>query len=160
MRWAQAKYQHCLLEDAIGEAARKYLGGRKLSGKTVRDFGLGFAPLAGDWLVKLRRRRAASPTEVLVEVGLIAARARQAAGFYDRFRDRVMFPIRDVRGQTVGFGGRIMPESPYAARGPEILQLRGNAALLQERPALRPRPGPAAGARRPATSRSWRATRT
>ena len=56
MRWAQAKYQHCLLERVEGEAARKYLGGRKLSGKTVRDFGLGFAPLAGDWLVQARRR--------------------------------------------------------------------------------------------------------
>jgi DNA primase len=117
MRWGQAKYQHCLLEEPTGEAARKYLGGRKLSGKTVRDFGLGFAPLAGDWLVRLAAAERID-TDALVEVGLIASRQEQG-GHYDRFRDRVMFPIRDVRGQTIAFGGRIMPESPYAARAPK-----------------------------------------
>ena len=55
---------------------------------------------------------------MLVEVGLIAPRQEQR-GHYDRFRDRVMFPIRDVRGQTIAFGGRIMPESPYASRAPK-----------------------------------------
>ncbi len=55
---------------------------------------------------------------MLVEVGLIAPRDENR-GFYDRFRDRVMFPIRDVRGQTVGFGGRVLPSSPLAARGPK-----------------------------------------
>jgi DNA primase len=117
MRWAQGKYQHCLLEHAMGEAARKYLGSRKLSGKTVRDFGLGFAPLDGDWLVKVAFEERVED-EALVEVGLTAAR-QEGRGFYDRFRDRVMFPIRDVRGQTIAFGGRIMPESPYAARAPK-----------------------------------------
>ncbi len=117
MRWAQAKYQHALLDDPAGEAARKYLGGRKLSGKTVRDFGLGFAPLAGDWLVRLAAADRV-PSELLVEVGLTAPR-QENRGFYDRFRDRVIFPIRDVRGQAIAFGGRIMPESPYAARAPK-----------------------------------------
>ncbi len=117
MRWAQSHYQHTLLDDPIGEAARKYIGGRKLSGKTVRDFGLGFAPLAGDWLVRLAAAERV-PTDLLVEVGLIAAR-QESGGFYDRFRDRVMFPIHDVRGQSIAFGGRIMPESPYASRAPK-----------------------------------------
>ncbi len=117
MRWAHKKYQHALLDDPLGETARKYLGGRKLSGKTVRDFGLGFASLAGDWLVRLAAAERI-PSEVLVEVGLIGSR-QENKGYYDRFRDRVMFPIRDVRGQTIAFGGRIMPESPYAARAPK-----------------------------------------
>ena len=117
MRWAQGKYAYQLLEGDTGEAARKYLGERKLSGKTVRDFGLGFAPLAGDWLARLAAAERI-PDETLVEVGLTAFRDGQR-GQYDRFRDRVMFPIKDVRGQVVGFGGRIMPNSPYATRAPK-----------------------------------------
>jgi DNA primase len=117
MRWAEEKYKKCLLDDQLAEAARTYLGGRKLAGKTVRDFGLGFAPLDGDWLVKLAESERV-PFDVLVEVGLIAPR-QENRGYYDRFRDRVMFPIRDVQGRPVGFGGRIMPESPYASRAPK-----------------------------------------
>jgi DNA primase len=55
---------------------------------------------------------------LLKDVGLVAER-KEGSGFYDRFRDRVMFPIRDARGQTVGFGGRILPDSPFAERGPK-----------------------------------------
>ena len=117
MKWAQAKYAYQLLEDETGEAARKYLGERKLAGKTIRDFGLGFAPIAGDWLARLAAAEQ-KPAELLVEVGLIAQRDG-GRGHYDRFRDRVMFPIKDVRGQVVGFGGRIMPNNPLAARGPK-----------------------------------------
>jgi DNA primase len=117
MNWAQEKYQTCLLDDPVAEPARRYIGTRKLSGKTVRDFGLGFAPLAGDWLVQhASRDRMAS--DVLIEVGLTAPR-NEGRGCYDRFRDRVMFPIRDVQSRPVGFGGRIMPESPYASRAPK-----------------------------------------
>lgn len=117
MRWAQGKYAYQLLEDETGGDARKYLGERKLAGKTIRDFGLGFAPIGGDWLARLATAEKI-PAEVLVEVGLTATRDGQR-GYYDRFRDRVMFPIKDVRGQVVGFGGRIMPNNPLAARGPK-----------------------------------------
>ncbi len=117
MKWAEAKYQTCLMEGDSAEAAREYLGERRLGGATVRQFGLGFAPPAGDWLVR-QAERDDVPEDVLLEVGLIAKRDENR-GFYDRFRDRVMFPIRDARGQTVGFGGRILPSSPYAARGPK-----------------------------------------
>ena len=117
MRWAQAHYQRALLDDPIGEAARKYLGGRKLAGKTVRDFGLGFAPIGGDWLMRFVREERI-PAETLVEVGLLFARYENR-GHLDRFQDRVMFPIHDVRGQTIGFGGRIMPESILLPRAPK-----------------------------------------
>ena len=117
MRWAQAKYAYQYLEADAGADARKYMGGRKLTGKTVREFGIGFAPIAGDWLARLAAAEGI-PDEVLVEVGLTAAREGNR-GHYDRFRDRVMFPIKDVRGQVVGFGGRIMPTNPLAARGPK-----------------------------------------
>ncbi len=117
MKWAEAKYQTCLMEGDSAEDARAYLGERRLSGANVRAFGLGFAPPAGDWLVRMAERDDV-PEDVLLEVGLIAKRDENR-GHYDRFRDRVMFPIRDARGQTVGFGGRILPSSPYAARGPK-----------------------------------------
>jgi DNA primase len=109
MKWAEEQYAACLRDDPLAVSARTYLGGRRLAGKTVQQFGLGYAPIAGDWLVR-HGHQEQIPAELMVEVGLIAARDENR-GFYDRFRDRVTFPIRDVRGQTVGFGGRILPDS-------------------------------------------------
>lgn len=117
VKWAEDQYRACLMDEATAEPARRYLGARKLAGAIVRQFGLGYAPPAGDWLVRRADADRIDPG-VLVEVGVIAARDENR-GFYDRFRDRVMFPIRDARGHTVGFGGRILPESPLAARGPK-----------------------------------------
>jgi DNA primase len=117
MRWAGQQFQQCLLDSPLAETARKYLGERQLTGETVRRFGLGFAPATGDWLVQ-KATAATMPIDLLETVGLIAARDA-GRGHYDRFRDRVMFPIRDARGQTVGFGGRILPASPLAARAPK-----------------------------------------
>ena len=117
MRWAQEKYAHLLLESPIGAAAVAYIASRKLAGRAVRDFGLGYAPLDGNWLVNQAIDEQV-PLDALAEVGLIAARDENR-GYYDRFRDRVMFPIRDVQKRTIAFGGRIMPESPYANRAPK-----------------------------------------
>lgn len=114
MRWAQAQFQECLLETPQAEVARKYLGERSLSGEMVRRFGLGYAPDSWDWLVG-RAVNAAMPADLLETVGLIGKRD-EGRGYYDRFRDRIMFPIRDQRGQTVGFGGRILPSSPQLQR--------------------------------------------
>jgi DNA primase len=117
VRWAAEQFQRCLLEEPVAEAARHYLGARRLAGDTVRRFGLGFAPADGAWLVQ-RASRARISSELLEKVGLIAPR-QEGTGYYDRFRDRVIFPIRDARGQTVGFGGRILPTSAYADRAPK-----------------------------------------
>ena len=117
MRWSEEAYRECLFDSPFAEQARIYLGERKLDGTTVRNFGLGFAPVSGEWLVE-RARQDGKDWETLLEVGLLSER-KEVGGFYDRFRDRVMFPIRDVRGQTVGFGGRILPGSPYATRSPK-----------------------------------------
>ncbi|HYT95162.1 MAG TPA: DNA primase [Gemmataceae bacterium] len=118
MRWAAEQFQLCLLDDESPEAqaARLYLGERRLTGETVRRFGVGYAPPTGQWLVE-RATAASLSLDLLEKVGLIAR--RDSGGCYDRFRDRVMFPIRDIRGQTVGFGGRIMPASPLVARVPK-----------------------------------------
>jgi DNA primase len=117
MRWAADQFHRCLLDAPAAEAARKYLGERQLSVDTVRRFQLGFAPGDGSWLVGLAREAQLS-TDILEQVGLIAHRS-EGPGHYDRFRDRVMFPIRDARGQVVGFGGRILPSSPLASRAPK-----------------------------------------
>jgi DNA primase len=117
MRWAGEQFQACLLESPLAEAARVYLGERKLTGETVHRFGLGYAPGIGNWLVK-QAALARMSAELLEMVGLIAKRAEDQST-YDRFRDRVMFPIRDVQGRTVGFGGRILPSSPFVDRAPK-----------------------------------------
>lgn len=117
VRWAQDQYHQCLLDSPLAEMARRYLGERKLTGETVRRFGVGFAPPAGDWLA-MRAAAAGLSDEVLEQVGLVARR-KEGTGYYDRFRDRVMFPIRDSRSHAVGFGGRILPSSPLSERAPK-----------------------------------------
>ncbi|OWK43467.1 DNA primase [Fimbriiglobus ruber] len=117
MKWAEQEYTGCLLDDPTAEEAREYLGQRRLSGATVRKFGLGYAPLSGEWLTR-RADEQQVPFDLLTDIGLLIARD-EGGKFFDRFRDRVMFPIRDVRGQAVGFGGRVLPGSPLAARGPK-----------------------------------------
>ena len=114
MRWAQTQFQECLLDAPQADAARLYLGERRLAGETVRRFGLGFAPALGEWLVG-KAANAGMPADLLETLGLIGKR-NEGRGYYDRFRDRVMFPIRDIRGQTVGFGGRILPTSSQLQR--------------------------------------------
>ncbi|HZT80790.1 MAG TPA: DNA primase [Gemmataceae bacterium] len=117
VRWAAEQFHQCLLDAPQAEAARQYLGERRLTGDTVRRWQLGFAPPSGNWLVQ-RAGQARVAFDLLEKVGLIARR-QEGEGHYDRFRDRVMFPIRDARGQAVGFGGRILPTSPLSARGPK-----------------------------------------
>lgn len=117
VRWGAEQFQQLLLEDPAAEAARSYLAERRLEGQTVQRFGLGYAPITGDWLVQ-KAARAGISTEWLEKVGLIARR-QEGNGYYDRFRDRLMFPIRNASGQIVGFGGRILPSSPLAARAPK-----------------------------------------
>ncbi len=117
IRWAAQLFHKCLLDSPLADEARRYVAARGLTGETVRRYGLGFAPRSGEWLVQ-QAQNAGMSLEVLEKVGLIAARSEQP-GYYDRFRDRVQFPIRDARGQTVGFGGRILPTSPLSSRGPK-----------------------------------------
>jgi DNA primase len=119
VRWAAQQFHDCLLNDLSPQAedARKYLGERGLTGETIRKYGLGYAPPSGSWLIQKAEAGGVS-LELLETVGLIAKRD-QGPGYYDRFRDRIQFPIRGVQGQPIGFGGRIMPSSPLAARSPK-----------------------------------------
>jgi DNA primase len=115
VKWAEREYQLCLRESPQAESARKYLEDeRGLNGETLARFGIGFAPDSWDWLT-MRAAQAGHSAELLEKVGLLARR-QEGNGYYDRFRDRVIFPIRDARGQTVGFGGRILPSSSLSAK--------------------------------------------
>ena len=115
--WAAEQFQRCLLDAPEAEAARRYVGERGITPETSRCFGLGYAPVEGDWLAQ-RAARAGLSIAILEKVGLLGKR-QYGEGYYDRFRDRVMFPIRDARGHAVGFGGRILPASPLSARSPK-----------------------------------------
>lgn len=118
LRWSCEQFHDCLLNELSpsAEAARRYLGERRFTGETIRRYGLGFAP-GGSWLTG-KARQASKSVEILEKLGLIA-HSSDGGGLYDRFRDRVIFPIRDARGQTVGFGGRILPTSPFSDRAPK-----------------------------------------
>lgn len=117
LRWAARQYHDCLLASPLADEARRYLEGRGLEDETIRTWGLGYAPRSGEWLVR-QAEAGQVDLEVLEAVGLIAPRS-EGSGYYDRFRDRVQFPIRDVQGRPLGFGGRILPNSPFAARAPK-----------------------------------------
>jgi DNA primase len=99
--------------------AREYLVARGLHPESLTRFGIGYAPSRWDALLE---RFATSPEErqTLARAGLIIERSEGGPGHYDRFRDRVMFPIRDVRGRTIGFGGRVLDKGePKYLNSPE-----------------------------------------
>jgi DNA primase len=98
-------YAEYLWESKEAGKARDYLGQRGLSEETLRGFGVGYAPSAWD-AVLLRGQRAGFKVPELRAVGLV--QKGRGGGEYDRFRSRIMFPIRDRRGRTLGFGGRAM----------------------------------------------------
>lgn len=100
-------YHEVLLRSGTGEEARAYLGKRGLKGATIDLFNLGFAPNSWDSLLNFLVSKRYTPEEAFA-AGLLVKRER-GDGYYDRFRGRIMFPIRDVHGNTVGFTARIMP---------------------------------------------------
>ncbi len=95
------------LNSIKGEDARGYLSGRGISENTTRSFHIGFAPDTWDSLTTFLQRRGI-PQAAAEKAGLIAP--RKGSGFYDRFRGRVIFPIIDLSGEVIGFGGRIIGE--------------------------------------------------
>ncbi len=102
--------------------AREYLQSRGLTGDTTARFGIGYAP--DSWNAVLRKFGETQPgRERLVAAGLIIERDGPKRGddnYYDRFRDRVMFPIRDARGRVIGFGGRVLDKGePKYLNSPE-----------------------------------------
>jgi DNA primase len=103
---------------AADERARAYAARRGLDAATLAKFAIGYAPDA--WSEVLKRFGASDASrQKLLETGLIIARD-SGDGHYDRFRDRLMFPIRDARGRTIAFGGRVLDKGePKYLNSPE-----------------------------------------
>src|SRR5438309_4460608 len=102
-------FRQALRGTAAGKAVSAYIGGRGIQPETVERFGLGYAPDQFDGLLSYLRKKGFSEEEA-VAAGLVGAGER---GPYDRFRDRLMVPIKDGRGRIVAFGGRAMrPDQP------------------------------------------------
>ncbi|MBU2628941.1 MAG: DNA primase, partial [Proteobacteria bacterium] len=101
-----------------GETARKYLINRGISDDTIEQFKLGFSSDNWDVIVKVLKELKIS-RKVAVQSGLVLER-KQKSGYYDRFRNRIMFPIFDINMQVAGFGGRVMDDSmPKYMNSPE-----------------------------------------
>jgi DNA primase len=116
-----AEFFHRLLLTAPqGEKARAYLKTRGIDAHSIARFQLGYAPAGWDGLLRHGAERGVQP-QMLAEVGLVKARD-DGHGFYDRFRDRLMFPICNVMGRVVALGGRVLeqlPEAPKYLNSPE-----------------------------------------
>ncbi len=113
-----AYYRDQLLRGRTGEPARQYFEKRGFSRDIINRFGLGYAPDGWDNLVRLFRKEQI-PLALGEKAGLIIPRASKS-GYYDRFRNRIMFPIVDVTRQVVAFGGRVLDEAkPKYLNSPE-----------------------------------------
>jgi DNA primase len=101
-----------------GEISRQYLKDRGINDNTIEKFKLGFSPDKWDTIVTVLKKRKISKNTA-VQSGLILER-KQNNGYYDRFRNRIMFPIFDVNMQVAGFGGRVMDDAmPKYMNSPE-----------------------------------------
>lgn len=98
-------FRHQLIQTQAGRVARDYLEKRSLTEQTAEVFGLGYAPNAWDTILDYFQSKGYS-AEDLLAVGLVSE--RDEGGYYDRFRHRLMIPIRDRRGRMAGFGARIL----------------------------------------------------
>ena len=124
-------YRQALKSHPARKVAVEYLKGRGLTGEIARDFGLGFAPPGWDNLFK-HLSNDTLQQKAMIDAGLLVENA-ETGKRYDRFRDRVMFPIRDSRGRIIAFGGRVLgddkpkylnsPETPVFHKGQELYGL-------------------------------------
>jgi DNA primase len=101
-------YHHLLLNAKAGERARNYLAERKVSPLVIKEFRLGFSPDAWETVRNYLLGRGRTERE-LAEVGLIVE--KEEGGNYDRFRNRLIFPICDIQGRVAGFGARVLDDS-------------------------------------------------
>ncbi len=107
-RWVEQQYHQCLLSMDVAEPARRYLAARGITRMSIERYRLGYSPPVWQWLID--RAAAVGMSATVLEAIGVLARSERTGSYYDRFRDRVIFPIRDTQQRTIGFGGRILPE--------------------------------------------------
>ena len=117
-----ARFFHSQLYSSLGTEALAYAQKRGMPQKILTAFGIGYAPDSWDSLVRAMKQKGYTEQE-LKDAGLVTV-SQKNGNIFDRFRDRLMFPIIDVRGNIIGFGGRILNNDPNAAKylnSPETL---------------------------------------
>lgn len=119
---AAAQYFHnLLLNFPAGERAREYFASRGLSPQTITDFQLGFSLNSWEALKQYLVERGYTESELLT-TGLVIEAEAEGGKTHDRFRNRLMFPIHDIRGRIVGFGARVLDDSlPKYLNSPQTL---------------------------------------
>lgn len=116
------KFFHSCLNDKKYSYAFRYLENRKITAKTITTFGIGYAPDSWNMLLEHLKGLGYSEKEIL-ECGLVVKRDNDNS-YFDKFRNRIMFPIIDLRGNVIGFGGRIIDDKSDSAKylnSPETL---------------------------------------
>ena len=108
MAWACEQFHDCLSKSPDASVARQYLEERQIHAESIDRFRIGYSPPEWQWLLQRAQQTAFSP-EVLEAVGL-ALRSQRNQKYYDRFRGRVLFPIRDTQQRPIALGGRILPK--------------------------------------------------
>jgi DNA primase len=123
MESAIAFYHAVLTGSKTGQAAMDYLRSRGFTDETIKKHQLGYAPGGWDTLARQLAAKRQIRADDLVEVGLAQPRQSARGGVYDRFRERVIFPIRDMNGGPVGLGGRVLAAAADDDRdhGPKYL---------------------------------------
>ena len=105
---AAARFLHSTLITQRGKRGLEYLRGRALSDRTIRHFGLGFAD--DDWTSLCTHLKNKGFSEYEITSANLGLKRKNGSGIYDRFTNRVIFPIIDLRGNVIAFGGRIMTD--------------------------------------------------
>lgn len=113
MAWVEQQYHDCLLHAPEAEAARRYLEQRGITAESIARFHLGFAPNQPHWILQ-QAHGSPSRARVLERIGVLAR--SDEGGWYDRFRGRLLFSIRDAQERPIGIGGRLLPDSGTTSR--------------------------------------------
>jgi DNA primase (EC 2.7.7.-) len=138
-RWLDKFYHHLLVHTREGQEALEYLHQRGFTDEVIEHFRIGYAP-GGDAAYRLLKGKG-FPEKVLVDSGLIIR--RETGDYIDRFRERIMFPIKDLNGDTVAFSGRVFkggepkylnsPETPIFQKGKILYNFHEAKAAIRKK---------------------------